>query len=85
MDFKKTKILVVGDIMLDEYIQGSSDRISPEAPVPIVLVEKNSSNLGGAANVANNCASLGASVSLIGFIGVDNAGKKLTLKQRKKD
>ena len=79
MDFKNIRILVVGDIMLDEYIQGSSNRISPEAPVPIVLVEKNKSNLGGAANVANNCASLGASVSLIGLTGHDNAGKEVAL------
>jgi D-glycero-beta-D-manno-heptose-7-phosphate kinase len=80
MDFKNIKILVVGDIMLDEYIHGTSNRISPEAPVPIVLVNDNSSNLGGAANVANNCANLGAAVTLIGIIGVDDAGKELALK-----
>ena len=82
MDFKNIKILVVGDIMLDEYIQGSSNRISPEAPVPIVLVDSNSFSLGGAANVASNCASLGACVKLIGFTGIDDAGKKLAIKMQ---
>ena len=77
MDLKKIKVLVVGDIMLDEYIQGDSNRISPEAPVPIVQVEQNNFNLGGAANVANNCASLKANVSLIGIIGKDDSGEKI--------
>lgn len=65
--------------MLDEYIQGSSDRVSPEAPVPIVLVNEKTSALGGAANVANNCASLGASVMLIGITEEGSAGKEISL------
>ena len=77
MDLNKIKVLVVGDIMLDEYILGDSNRISPEAPVPIVQVEQSNFNLGGAANVANNCGSLNASVSLIGIIGKDSSGEKV--------
>lgn len=75
MDLSHIKVLVVGDIMLDEYIEGNSDRISPEAPVPIVKVTNNTSKLGGAANVATNCKSLGANVFLIGLIGKDSSGK----------
>lgn len=66
-------ILVIGDIMLDQYISGQVTRISPEAPVPVVKVDKEWSTLGGAANVAANAASLGAEVSLIGLIGNDDA------------
>jgi rfaE bifunctional protein kinase chain/domain len=77
MDLNKIKVLVVGDIMLDEYIQGDSNRISPEAPVPIVQVKQSNFNLGGAANVANNCGSLNANVSLIGIIGKDDPGEKV--------
>ncbi|MDE6452012.1 MAG: D-glycero-beta-D-manno-heptose-7-phosphate kinase, partial [Odoribacter sp.] len=58
-DFSNCKILIVGDVMLDKYYFGSVERISPEAPVPIVKIEKEESRLGGAANVANNITSLG--------------------------
>ena len=85
MDFRNLKVLIVGDVMLDEYIQGSSDRVSPEAPVPIVLVNEKTSALGGAANVANNCASLGASVMLIGITGEDSAGKEISLALKTKN
>lgn len=71
-------ILVVGDIMLDRYWFGQVDRISPEAPVPVVKIERSEDRLGGAANVARNIASLGASVTLIGMIGTDEAGEKVT-------
>ena len=54
--FKKTKILCIGDLMLDQYIYGEVDRISPEAPVPIILVKNKISVLGGAGNVARNIA-----------------------------
>ncbi|MCX7987281.1 MAG: bifunctional ADP-heptose synthase [Bacteroidales bacterium] len=66
------KILVVGDVMIDSYVWGRVDRISPEAPVPIVSVLKREDRLGGAANVALNIASLGAEPILCGLIGVDS-------------
>ena len=76
--FKNSKILVVGDLILDKYIYGDVDRVSPEAPVPIVLQrEKDSYKPGGAANVANNLVSLGAKVSVAGKVGKDSEGKEL--------
>ena len=82
--FTHKKILVVGDIILDQYIRGNVSRISPEAPVPIVLQEGNPQYTpGGAANVANNLRSLGANVVLVGRIGADIEGKIL-LKELKK-
>lgn len=72
---KKSKILVVGDVMLDRYWFGEVNRISPEAPVPVVRVAKREDRLGGAANVARNIASLGAQVSLFGLIGQDESGQ----------
>jgi len=75
--FQKAHILVIGDIILDHYIFGSVDRISPEAPVPIVKVQKKEYKLGGAANVAKNIADLGCKVNIIGLIGNDAAGKKI--------
>ena len=67
-------ILVVGDIMLDRYWFGDVSRISPEAPVPVVLVEKREERLGGAANVARNIAALGTPTGLLGVVGQDEAG-----------
>lgn len=75
--FDKSKILVVGDLMLDEYIWGTVNRISPEAPVPIVLVEKENYVLGGAANVANNLKALDANVMIAGMVGTDDNSKVL--------
>lgn len=75
--FKKIKIAVVGDIMLDDYIIGEVERISPEAPVPIVRVKKERFVLGGAANVINNLASLGAQTISFGIIGDDFDGKRV--------
>lgn len=71
------RVVVVGDVMLDNYWFGSVDRISPEAPVPIVAIEKRESRLGGAANVALNCRALGAHVTLASIIGNDENGKAL--------
>jgi D-beta-D-heptose 7-phosphate kinase / D-beta-D-heptose 1-phosphate adenosyltransferase len=71
-------IIVVGDVMLDSYWLGSTTRISPEAPVPIVKIEKKEFKAGGAANVAANIASLGNAVKLLGMVGKDEAGKQLT-------
>ncbi|MBC8344944.1 MAG: D-glycero-beta-D-manno-heptose-7-phosphate kinase [Candidatus Marinimicrobia bacterium] len=76
--FAEKKVLVVGDLMLDTYLWGNAERISPEAPVPIVKVNKIEHNPGGAANVALNLASLGCQVSVIGLIGSDEEGKILT-------
>ncbi len=70
-DFSACRILVVGDVMLDRYLWGKVERISPEAPVPIVRVERQEDRLGGAANVARNIASLGGQVTLMGVVGGD--------------
>jgi rfaE bifunctional protein kinase chain/domain len=73
--FKGKKILVAGDVMLDAYLWGSVDRISPEAPVPVVAVEKREERLGGAANVALNLKELGAVPLLCSVIGTDDSSK----------
>lgn len=70
-------MLVVGDVMLDRYWFGDVSRISPEAPVPVVLVEKEDQRLGGAANVAWNCKQLGARTRLLSVVGRDEPGDKL--------
>lgn len=70
-----SRVLVVGDVMLDRYWFGDVDRISPEAPVPVVKMGRVEDRLGGAANVARNIAALGAQASLLGVIGQDEAGK----------
>ena len=71
------RILVIGDTMLDKYVWGDASRLSPEAPVPVVRVQRETSVAGGAANVAFNLAALGASVSLFGRIGRDADGDRL--------
>src|SRR6187401_3609497 len=76
-DFSNLNVLIVGDVMLDSYIWGAVERISPEAPVPIVTVKKKDFRLGGAANVALNVSSLGANPILCALIGDDDDGKKL--------
>ncbi len=78
--FKKLKVLVVGDLMIDEYVWGSVDRISPEAPVPVVSVKNTSFTLGGAGNVVNNLVSMGAQVSVVGTAGTGETGKMLLKK-----
>lgn len=75
--FKKLKVLVIGDLMIDEYVWGSVDRISPEAPVPVVTVKNTSFTLGGAGNVVNNLVSMGATVSVAGTVGTGETGKIL--------
>jgi len=75
--FLGVRILVVGDIMLDRFIWGDVSRISPEAPVPVVVVEKETFLLGGAANVVNNIHSLGGKASLCGVVGDDEMGQKV--------
>ena len=71
------KIVVLGDVMLDEFVWGDVTRISPEAPVPVVDVRRESVHLGGAANVLANLVALGANASVVGVVGNDDAGKRL--------
>jgi len=75
--FRQARLLVVGDVMLDRYWFGDTERISPEAPVPVVLVSKNDERLGGAANVARNAASMGAQISILGVVGDDEPGRRI--------
>ena len=75
--FSNIKALVVGDVMLDRYWFGSVDRVSPEAPVPVLAVKSEESRAGGAANVAHNLLSLGAQCELLSVIGDDDAGKEI--------
>ena len=74
---RQTRVLVVGDVMLDRYWFGDIDRISPEAPVPVVRVQQIDERLGGAANVARNIAALGAAPVLMGVVGSDEAGSRV--------
>ncbi len=73
--FDQANVLVVGDVMLDRYWFGGVNRISPEAPVPVVRIERREERLGGAANVARNAAALGAKLGLMGVIGQDEPGQ----------
>lgn len=73
--FANAHVLVVGDVMLDRYWFGDTERISPEAPVPVVQINKVEERLGGAANVARNGATLGAKLSLVGLVGDDEPGQ----------
>lgn len=74
----RVNVLVVGDVMLDRYWFGEVDRISPEAPVPVVRVARREDRLGGAANVARNIAALGAGASLLGVVGADEPGVRVS-------
>ncbi len=76
-DTRTARILVVGDVMLDRYWFGEVSRISPEAPVPVVKVERSEERPGGAANVARNIAALGAQATLLSVVGADEAGAAL--------
>lgn len=77
-DFNRLKVLIVGDVMIDAYIVGKVDRISPEAPVPVVSVKEKENRLGGAANVALNIKSLGAQPYICSVIGSDEGGNEIT-------
>src|SRR5437870_1605297 len=70
-------VLCVGDLMLDEFVYGEVSRISPEAPAPVIAVQRSETNIGGAGNVARNIASLGARCIFVGLIGEDEAAAKL--------
>jgi rfaE bifunctional protein kinase chain/domain len=83
--FSGKRIMIIGDLMLDEYLIGRVSRISPEAPVPVVEITEESHRLGGAANVALNIASLGVESVMVGVIGNDSAGEKLMEQFEKSD
>ena len=76
-DFTACRVLVVGDVMLDRYWFGDVNRISPEAPVPVVLVKRTEERPGGAANVARNITALGGHATLLSVVGEDEAGRSL--------
>lgn len=78
-------VLCVGDLMLDEFVYGEVSRISPEAPAPVIAVQRSEINIGGAGNVARNIAALGATCIFVGLIGDDDAGRVLTEKLRQED
>ena len=84
-NWKRPRILVIGDVILDRYIHGAVNRISPEAPIPVLEVETRTSLPGGAANVADKLISLRAKVKLIGVVGSDKPADELRslLKERK--
>jgi len=82
--FSKARVLVIGDLILDEFLWGNVSRISPEAPVPVVWVKSESFMPGGAANVANNIHALGGKAYLAGVVGMDERGRILTDEMRKK-
>jgi len=84
-NFKQAKILVIGDLILDEFIWGKVSRISPEAPVPVVWVNSESFMPGGAANAANNIHALGAQAFICGVIGSDERGRVLADELRRKN
>jgi D-beta-D-heptose 7-phosphate kinase/D-beta-D-heptose 1-phosphate adenosyltransferase len=71
------RILVVGDLLLDTYLEGECDRISPEAPIPVVVISNQKHRLGGAGNVASNLRALGCDVELISVVGADAAAERL--------
>jgi rfaE bifunctional protein kinase chain/domain len=75
--FPGVHLMVIGDLMLDRFIRGEVERISPEAPVPVLRVVSEESSLGGAANVVHNVISLGGRVTACGIVGKDNAGKRI--------
>src|ERR1041385_4290164 len=75
--FSKLRVLIIGDVMVDAYIWGAVERISPEAPVPVISVKKRDFRLGGAANVALNILSLGAKPVLCALAGQDGQGERL--------
>lgn len=79
-NFSNARILVIGDIILDQFIWGKVSRISPEAPVPVVEVEHETTMLGGATNVVNNTTSLGGNVLLCGVLGDDSKGREIISK-----
>jgi len=80
--FSKLNVLIIGDVMIDSYLWGKVDRISPEAPVPIVAISKKENRLGGAANVAINIQALGGTPVLCSVIGNDTNCKAMIAQQQ---
>src|ERR1041385_7536924 len=80
--FRDRNVLVLGDVMLDEFVWGDVTRISPEAPVPVVDVRRESVHLGGAANVLANLVALGARGSVVGVVGKDGPGERMQAELR---
>src|SRR3954447_11444293 len=76
------RIVVYGDVMLDEFVWGDVSRISPEAPVPVVDIRRESVRLGGAANVLANLRALGVRTALVGVVGADRAGERVRTELR---
>jgi D-beta-D-heptose 7-phosphate kinase / D-beta-D-heptose 1-phosphate adenosyltransferase len=74
---RAARVLCVGDVMLDHYVYGQSDRLSPEAPVPVLAIDSETHNLGGAGNVLRNLAALGAGMSFVSVVGNDAAGREV--------
>jgi len=85
IDFNKQALLVIGDVMIDSYMWGKVDRISPEAPVPVISVSKRENRLGGAANVGLNVKALGATAVMCALIGDDSKGKVFKTLLRKSE
>jgi len=81
--FRDVHLLVVGDLMLDRFIWGEVERLSPEAPVPVLRVVSENSTLGGAANVIHNVRSMGGRVTACGIVGQDDAGRRIINALRK--
>ena len=81
---RRQTVVVLGDVMLDEFVWGDVTRISPEAPVPVVEIRRESVRLGGAANVLANLIALGARAAVVGVVGADAAGERLRAKLREK-
>ena len=77
IEMNNISVLVLGDIMLDHFIYGTVERISPEAPVPVVNVRKESDILGGCGNIINNLFNIGVSINVISVLGGDAKGKKI--------
>src|ERR671921_2418596 len=75
--FRERRIVVYGDVMLDEFVWGDVTRISPEAPVPVVEIRRESVHLGGAANVLANLRAFGVRAAVVGVVGSDRAGERL--------
>ena len=77
-DLRGRTVLCIGDLMLDDFVYGEVTRISPEAPAPVIAVQRSETNIGGAGNVARNLASLGVHCIFVGIIGEDEAGRILS-------
>src|SRR4249919_2656443 len=78
-------VLCVGDLMLDDFVYGEVSRISPEAPAPVIAVQRSETSVGGAGNVARNIASLGGCCIFVGLVGEDEAGAKLKVDLAKEE